>query len=105
MTDPYWSLWGKLKSRLRRDQLVQDEAETLMEPGVNLLDEIAGELLDEHRVRRDALVLPTRKVPVEYDGTHLIIGSQRKRINSDAHAVNSLGSPLVQSLVPRRQLH
>lgn len=88
--DPYWSLWGKLKARLERDRDVQEEIEVFEEPGVNLFDQIAGEIEADYRGKRQTLLLPLRNLPVEYDGVHLEIAGRRKAVRGDSHAVNAL---------------
>lgn len=95
MKDAYWSLWGKLKARLAKDQDIELEVEAMHESGVNLYDEIAGEILDEWwDMGRPELRLPKRNLQVELeaDGTTNVIvlkiedKLRSKAVTSDNHA-------------------
>ncbi len=80
--DPYWSLWGKLKSRVRKDH----EAGEMPDVGGGVVGE-AGITYYENRA---PLKLPKRGIAVDYDGKSLLILGREKPVNGDHHAVNAL---------------
>lgn len=85
--DHYWSLWGTLKARHRRDEAAEEEFSEALEHG-SFVAECVAEYHDARR--RPAPVLPNRRIRVEYDGEALVIGGRRKPVKNDAHAVNTL---------------
>jgi hypothetical protein len=93
--DPYWSLWGRLKSRHGKDEAVREEVNDLPDVGSRFYDEMAAEIQEDHEHDRRVPRLPRRKVELDYDGRNLRIllpGLEEvaKPVHSDTHAVNTL---------------
>jgi hypothetical protein len=89
--DPYWSLWGRLKSLSREEARLARQIEAALEDD-GFSAECALENIEyrQEELDRRTPLLPVRRVEVHYDGAALWIGQRKKRVNGDAHAVNAL---------------
>lgn len=90
--DPYWSLWGRIKSDERRLQRAND-----MHRDADEIDGYIGDCLHEKANEIEQLVdegqcLPIRRLTVSVDlATNIIsVGGIDKKYRSDSHAVNFL---------------
>ena len=83
MKDPYWSLWGKLKSYERKTV----EIDSVYDREFRVADEFAGALADG----LGTLTLLKRKLEVVLSaGQIFVAGCKIKTVNGDQHAVNYL---------------
>ncbi len=92
--DPYWSLWGRLKSQHRRLKAIETSDD--MEAGGGWWYKCA--VAEHEEVEAEEYHLPATGVLVNYDGECIILyapnpswsGNIVKSINGDSHAVNFL---------------
>ena len=92
--DPYWSLWGCLKSQDRRWRVIEESDD--MEAGGGWRYKCAVAAQEEVEAERHDL--PVTGLSVSYDGEHIVVNPPNsswktniaKKVKDDRHAVNCL---------------
>ena len=92
--DPYWSLWGRLKSQNRRSKAIEESDD--MEAGGGWRYKCAVAAQDE--VDAEEYHLPVTGLSVSYNGEDIVVSAPNsswtsnivKKIKDDRHAVNFL---------------
>jgi len=82
-TDPYWSLWGRLKSEERQITDIRELDNYIVEKFGSQLSE---EIEDQYSSNR----LPQTKFRCRLVGDTILVGSVWKLVRGDVHAVNFL---------------
>jgi hypothetical protein len=106
--DPYWSLWGRLKSQHRRLKAIETSDD--MEAGGGLRYKCA--VADYEDVEAEEYHLPVSGVSVSYDGECVVLFAPDpswasnivKSVKSDSHAVNFLRKMDIDAEYLNRQL-
>jgi hypothetical protein len=80
--DPYWSLWGRLKSHYQQTQHILNSDE--YDEGGGMCYKIAQAELEE--LNEKIFVLPVSRIKVTYDGSTI----NGHKVTCDIHAVNYL---------------